>query len=286
MVKLIIMDVDGVIVGHKKGVNFPYPSKKVISALKKVRQSGIPVVLCSGKYYHAIEPIIIQADLKNPHIVSSGSMIVDPLGNKTARTFFLEKGIVTDIIKACLKNNIYIEAFNQDDYFIQKNQVNDFTPRRTLILQKDPVTADSLLEEVSDKDIIRLAPIVMNEQEKEKADNLLKPFLDKINFVWTLNPSTGPTEYGLVTSTEASKAHAVKAVADELGISFENTLGVGDTLGDWEFMKLCGYAATMEDGSTELKGLVKSKGEGRYLIAPSVDEDGILKILDYFLMLK
>ncbi len=49
MVKLIITDVDGVIVGHKVGVNFPYPSQKVIEALKEVKLS-IPVVLCTGKY--------------------------------------------------------------------------------------------------------------------------------------------------------------------------------------------------------------------------------------------
>lgn len=283
MVKLIVLDVDGVIVGHKVGVNFPYPSPKVISALKEVGQKGIPVVLCSGKYYHAIEPIILQADLKNPHIVSSGSMIVDPLGNKTVRTFFLEKGIVSNIITTFLENNIYIEAFDQDDYFVQKNQVNDFTPRRTLILQKDPVISDSLLEAVLDKEIIRLAPIVMNEQEKEKADNLLKLFLDKINFVWTLSPSTGPIEYGLATSKTASKSLAIKEVAKELGIPMENALGVGDTLGDWEFMKLCGYAATMADASEKLKELVESKEKNKYLVAPSVDNDGILQILESFL---
>lgn len=283
MVKMVVLDVDGVIVGHKIGVNFPYPSKKVIAALKKVRQKEIPVVLCSGKFYHAIEPIILKADLKNSHIVSSGSMIVDPLGSKMTRAFSLEKSIVSDIVKTFLENNIYIEAFDQEDYFMQKNQINDFTPRRIRILQKNPVVVDSLLDEVSQKEIIRLAPIVMNKQEKEKADNLLKPFLDKINFVWTLNPSTGAIEYGLATSKVASKALAITEMAKSLGILLDNALGVGDTLGDWEFMKLCAYTATMEDATEDLKDLVKTKGEGKYLIAPSVDNDGILKIFDYFL---
>lgn len=163
MIKLIVLDVDGVIVGHKVGVNFPYPNPKVISALKEIRQKEIPVVLCSGKYYHAIEPIILQAELRNPHIVNSGSMIVDPLGSKTIRTFTLEKNIVSGIIKTCLENNIYIEAYSQDEYFIQKSQVSDFTSKRLLILQKDALVVDSLLDAVSDKEIIRLVPIVMRE---------------------------------------------------------------------------------------------------------------------------
>ncbi|MCL4365842.1 hypothetical protein M1437_01295 [Patescibacteria group bacterium] len=43
MVKLIVLDVDGVIVGHKPGINFPYPNQKVIETLKAVCQKGIPV---------------------------------------------------------------------------------------------------------------------------------------------------------------------------------------------------------------------------------------------------
>lgn len=275
MVKLIVLDVDGVLTGSKHGINFPYPNEKVIIALKKVRESGIPVVLCSGKYYQAIEPIILQADLKNPHIVSSGSMIVDPLGSKTIRTYNLEKKIVSEIINKCLENNIYIEAFTQDEYFLQKNQISDFTPRRVLILQKDPVTVNSLLVTVSQKDIIRLAPIAMNEEEKRKADDLLKPFLNKINFVWTLNPTTGSIQYGLATSKAASKISALTEVAETLGISLNDALGVGDTLGDWEFMKDCGYTATMAEAPEELKKLVD-------FVGPSVNDDGILEIFRHF----
>lgn len=107
--------------------------------------------------------------------------------------------------------------------------------------------------------------------------------MNKINFVWTLNPTTGPVQYGLTTSKEASKIQALAKVAEELGISLNNALGVGDTLGDWEFMNLCGHVATMADASDQLKKLVKSKKEGKFLIAPSVNDDGILKVFDFFL---
>lgn len=53
-------------------------------------------------------------------------------------------------------------------------------------------------------------------------------------------------------------------------------MGVGDTLGDWEFMKLCGYSAAMGDAPEELKKLAN-------FTAPSVDKDGILEIFDHFL---
>ena len=51
---------------------------------------------------------------------------------------------------------------------------------------------------------------------------------------------------------------------------------------DWNFMELCGYAATLENGSEEIKRFVKTKGEGRFFIAPHVDENGVLAIFKYF----
>lgn len=286
MVKLIIMDVDGVIVGHKVGVNFPYPNQKVISALKKVRQKGIPVILCSGKYHPAIEPIILEANLHNPHITDSGALIIDPIAKKIIRSFNIDKEIVSNITNICLQNKIFIEIYSVDDYFTQKGTGSKILPRRISILQRDSIIVESLAKEAEKHNVIKLIIVNRDEEERRRTEKILEKFQGQITPTWTMHPSTKEWEYCVITSTEASKAHAAKAVAEKLDVSFENTLGIGDTLSDWEFMKFCSYAAAMEDGSTELKKLVESKGEGKYFIAPSVNEDGILKILDYFLMLK
>lgn len=283
MVKLIVLDVDGIITGNKLGVNFPYPNQKVISALKEIRQKGIPIVLCTGKSSKSILPIISQANLQNPHIVDSGAIIIDPLANKTPRAFTIEKSIVSDLLKKSLENRLYTEIYTLDDYFIQKDLICDFTPKHASILQKEAIVLDSLEDNISDKEVVKFMAFAMNEQEKEKIEEIVKPYKDKISFVWTMNPNSMPVQFGLVTSKQTSKALALTKVVENLGIPFENTLGVGDTLGDWEFMKLCGYVATMEDADQKLKELVETKEEGKFFLSTSVDEDGILKIFDYFL---
>ena len=60
-------------------------------------------------------------------------------------------------------------------------------------------------------------------------------------------------------------------------------LGVGDSKSDRNFIELCKYGAAMGNASQELKDLVSSKGEDYAFIGPSVDENGILTILDHFL---
>lgn len=282
MVKLIVLDVDGVIVGHKIGVNFPLPNQKVIEALKKIREKGILVVLCTGKIYHAVEPIVQKASLDNLHIANTGALIFNPKTNKF-KSFSLDKDLVQSIITTCLENKLYFEVYFEDDYFIYAGASGDITTRRTQILQKDPEIVKSPPEEAKQREVNKITAIAMDGQDKERIEKLLEQYRNLVTFTWTIHPSTNPWEYCLMTSPTASKAHAVKEVANSLGISLEDTLGVGDTLGDWEFMKLCGYAATMADAADNLKDLVKSKEEGKYLIAPSVDDDGILQILSYFL---
>lgn len=276
------MDVDGVIVGHKIGVNFPYPNSKVITALKKTRQKGIPIVLCSGKYYPVIEPIILQANLDNPHITDAGSLIINPI-TKEVHSFNIGTNLVSNIINVCLQNNIYTEMYSVDDYFTQKNVKSEILSYRIAILQKDPIVVESLTKEAKKHHVIKLIIVSRDYEEKRQTKKVLEQFQGQVTFTKTMHPSTKEWEYCVITSTEASKAHAAKAVAENLGISFENILGVGDTLSDWEFMKYCFYAAAMEDGTPELKELVKSKGEGKYLIAPSVNEDGIIDIFNFFL---
>ena len=183
MVKLIVLDVDGVIVGHKIGVNFPYPNEKVISALKEIRQSGIPIVLCSGKYHQAIEPIIFKAGLNNPHITDAGSLILDPIADKIIHAYTLDKKVASEIINICLQNGIHIEAYSTENFYMQKDQTSDKLKRRLKILQHNPIIVDSLIESINQQDIIKLLPVVTSVQEKEKLENLLKPFSDKVNLV-------------------------------------------------------------------------------------------------------
>lgn len=282
MVKLIVTDVDGVIVGHRKGINFPYPNQKIIAALKRVRKKGIPIVLCSSKYKSAIEPIIWEADLKNPHITDSGSLIIDPIAKKIVHQFILAGDLIAEILKTCFENKIYTEIFSIDNYYIQRDQLSDITPRRTLILQKDPVILNSALKEIPGK-IIKLLAIARNARERKKIDSIFKKYKKQANFLWNMHPSAKPFEYCLITPNGASKPSAVKEIVQKLKISFENVLGVGDTMGDWEFMKHCSYAATVEDAPVDVKEAVKSKEDGKYFIAPSVDKNGFLDILNYFL---
>jgi hydroxymethylpyrimidine pyrophosphatase-like HAD family hydrolase len=111
---------------------------------------------------------------------------------------------------------------------------------------------------------------------------VIKKMGDTISLSWSSHPYLGCVRACIITAPHVSKASGAKEVSRIQGIPFGDILGIGDTMGDWCFMKLCAYAGTLENGETELKEKVKTKGNGNYHIGTSVDENGIFEILSYF----
>jgi hydroxymethylpyrimidine pyrophosphatase-like HAD family hydrolase len=136
MVKAVMLDVDGVIVGNKVGINFPLPSEPVINTFKNLRSKGLPIILCTSKFNYAILEIIKKAQLNNFHITDGGALIIDPLDNQIIK-FTIDKNAVMTCTKRSLEKDIYIELYTPEAYYVQKTQVCGFTNRRTHILQKN-----------------------------------------------------------------------------------------------------------------------------------------------------
>jgi len=281
-IKAIILDVDGVIIGEKIGFNSPHPHIDVINKLKEIKGKGIDVSLCTAKPYFAIQKVIEDAGLNNLHITDGGSVVINPIDNIIECKHILDKEQSKTVLKMCIENNIYVEFYTVDNYFIQKNQECDITKQHIHILQKNPIIIDDLVKESSNQEITKIMPIALKETDKERVNDLYKQLDVNLSFNWSIHPVALPLQFGIVTATGISKKQGLVAISESSNILLDNILGVGDSTSDWNFIELCGYASAMENASPELKELVKSKGESNYCIGGHVDNNGIIEALDYF----
>lgn len=114
----------------------------------------------------------------------------------------------------------------------------------------------------------------------------LEPFFEglqkDITRIWTMHPTLLPAQAAIITAHGVSKKNASEEIVKQLGLSFDEVLGIGDTKGDWAFMQLCKYVAVIGDESDELKVLAKEKGDETHFLAPSVEENGVLAALEFF----
>ena len=96
------------------------------------------------------------------------------------------------------------------------------------------------------------------------------------------HPIALPHLFGIITAKHISKNQATLEIGKSINIKPEETLGIGDSMSDWQFIETCGYAGAMGNASEELKKLVLSKGDKHSFIGKSVDQNGILDIFNYF----
>lgn len=282
MIKGIILDIDGVIVGEKIGFNSPYPHRDVINRLKKIRENGIIISLCTAKPHYSIQTIINDAKLSNLHITNGGGVIIDPINNIILKKHVIDKEIAAKVLSNYLASNIYTEFYTVKDYFIQRSQEDEITKTHIHILQQNPKMVDSLVEKSKNQDIVKIMPIAKNEQDKKRLIQLFKPFEDKLTLSWGIHPIALPHLFGIITAKGISKKQAALEIASNYQISPDELLGIGDSTSDWQFIESCKYAAALENGSNELKELIQSKGTNFYTIGKSVDKNGILDIFNYF----
>lgn len=280
-IKGVIIDVDGVIVGEKHGVNFPDPHPEVIKRLKGIRSKGIPITLCTAKPHAAIQKVVTDAGLNNLHITQGGGVVIDPIDNVILKAHSIDKDAAKHIMQICLDRGNYVEFYSPEAYFIQADQKSDFTALHTSILGVEPVAVASLIEEANKHDIVKIMPIAANDEDMEALDKLFEPYKAGATVSWGTHPVALPRRFGIVTALGISKGQAASEVAEHEHIDPSELLGVGDSTADWQFIEHCGYAGAMGNASNELKRLVATKGDNSF-VGGDVDENGILGIFDHF----
>ena len=279
-IKAIVLDVDGVIVGEKIGVNSPNPHADVIAKMKAVRDTGIKVILCTAKPHYSIASIIKDANLDTPHITDGGGVLVNPIDNTILKKFVVDPKQARIVIDACIKNDIYTEVYTPQEYIIQRSQVCQKTHQHTHILQTEPSIVDDLV--ATAQEITKIMPVVNGEQGKQEFTKFFNSLNTNLALNWGIHPIALPLQFGIITAKGISKKQGMLDILASLGISADETLAVGDSTSDWNFIEPCGYGVAMGNASQQLKDHVATKGEGKFLIGGDVDDNGIIEVLDYF----
>lgn len=277
------MDIDGVIVGNREGINFPSPSKKVITALRKIHDAGIPVSLLTARPSFAAFDSIKTVGIDNPHITDGGATIFNPIRNQIIHTMPLTSHNVIKLLRL-LPKNIYVNIFTPKKYYLQKSHENESTKIITKFLGSPPVLTENLEEIVQKETIIKMNIIVFDDKQKEIIAGLLKNLNESYSFNWSSNPVMKPMQVMVVTAQGVSKRSGVEYFANYLGVPLEQILGVGDMIQDWDFMEVCGYKAAMGNATEELKEKINTDDPHQF-IGGHVNDDGILDIFNYFALL-
>lgn len=260
MYKAVISDFDGTL-ASKEGVVSPL----VRESVKKLISRGFYFSIATGKSYQGIiENICHELNLNTPVIVRSGAEIVDPKTGNVIMAEFLDTQEIDPILDY-LKNQSIAFEVNIGDFVYTNSQ--DLLGSKSYKKYKDlGELPHDYLQTVSK---IRL---VMDEKQVET----FKPHVEKmLKQFRTITIVQIPRGFD-VTSEKATKHLAVLKLMKHLGITAQQTVGIGDGYNDYPLLEAVSYKVAMENAPQELKDIAD-------FIAPPVSKNGVAVVINKLL---
>jgi Cof subfamily protein (haloacid dehalogenase superfamily) len=244
--KAIICDIDGTLIPNKED---GMPSKKVIDAVKRASQK-IHFGVATARPYFLIKHLVKNLNLSGPSIIHGGAQIINLTSGKVLKE---QKIAAEDILK-----------------------VFAITQKMNLVLKIDEETESIEMPKIWHPHDIFGAYI--SALTLKRAKSLEK----KLSNIPTISVHLVPSWHkGKITvdisHASVGKQYAILEIAQILGITTDEIIAVGDGYNDFPLLMACGLKVAMGNAVQELKDIAD-------YIAPSVEEDGIVDVIEKFIL--
>ncbi len=261
MSKVIFLDIDGTLVGHQRKV-----SSLVMEGLKKVRENGHHVFLCTGRNRIGVEDLM-KLDLFDGAICSAGGYI------EVNGQLIYEAGMTKDEIR------LVRDVFEANDiaYNLEANFTAYQTPEMTLeLIKAGRVMGNSEIERLLQERQIRsidqyegetIHTITYISEDEGSVLVAKKQLENQLHFLIYGKMITGLMN-GELMKKGVHKGTGIMKVIEYYDLPISETIGFGDSMNDIEMLETCAYSVVMANGSDEVKQYANSVCEG-------VEEDGI-----------
>jgi len=244
--KAIICDIDGTLILNSKDA---MPSKKVAEAVSKA-SSKIHFGVATARPFFYAKHITEHLQLSGPSIIHGGAQIIDLPSGKVLQEKRITASDILKIYNITRKLNL---DFLIDEASETIEMPKNWQPHDLLgafIRSLDFKTADSLEKILSEISTIYVHKTPSWEEGKVVVD---------------------------ITAADAGKQYAILEIAEILKIKTHEIIGVGDGYNDFPFLMACGLKVAMGNAVPELKEIAD-------YIAPPVEEDGIVDVINKFIL--
>lgn len=260
MKKIVFFDLDGTLLTSKKEI-----LKENVDAIKRARENGIEVCICSGRPQSAVRKYQVDAGAGRYIICANGAEIYDTEEEEQLFSAPLEEDLCIKLFEFATQNNLFMridtkygryvnieeykilnDIFFEEDYkkFFKENEVLQIS-----IGAGDSKIIDELVETLKINPNIAFANRFISE--------MLPVKLDILNIV----------------NSCVSKGNAILGLCKYLKIEPKDSIGFGDDNNDISMMKSVGYGVAMGNAFDSVKELANE-------VITISDEPGIAEFLD------
>ena len=261
--KLIFLDIDGTLTEPGKNV----PPESAVDAVRRARERGHRVVLCSGRNYGMLFPVLqfgfdgLVASTGG-YIEYNGQVVYDcpmtPEQQARVLDVFKESGIYRTIGG---RNHSYTdEGFKE---FLAEN--TDSKANSELLRWRIQIESELDIRPMSEYDGEPIYGMAFMSRGAERLQKPMELLGEEFDFCIQDEDTCGIVN-GELSSKAFDKGSAVKRLCEFLGIAREDTIAFGDSMNDLEMLKAVGTSVCMANGSPTLLKIA-------HMVCPPVTED-------------
>lgn len=244
MIKLVMLDLDGTLLDHKKHV-----SRANKKAIKAVHEMGIPVVICTGRNKRLTKKVTKTLPVPVHYCCVGGVEIFD---DKDQPIFQENLDIdeirtILDMVKSesllvqVTDNNGYYK-FILDDSCKKYDFFSSDVLKGRIMSKLMNLNSVASLEYLKDKrfdqaqEIVLAGEMPLLERLKEEIENKY-PLLQARIDMWP--------NYLFVTKKNLGKGNSARVLAKHFGIHVDEILAMGDDYNDMDMLETVGYGIAM-----------------------------------------
>lgn len=266
-IQLIAIDIDGTLLNAKRELN-----QEVTEAIQAAVQSGIKIVLCTGRPTPGIRDYIKELGLDQKEdysITYNGGLL---RRTDTEEIISQHELLYDDFLK--LQNfadevGVHFHALHNDKIITLNKNISHFTVHESFV-SEIPLLYRNLNEIDKNASYSKLMMIDWPEILEEGIESLPQTLWDEYT---VLRSEPHFLEF---LNKKASKGTTLKELADILDISSENVMAIGDSGNDLDMVEYAGLGVAMGNATEEVKNAAQ------YITATS-EENGVAEAIEKLL---
>lgn len=263
MIKLLITDIDGTVLNEKCEY-----TPKLKGYFKKLTESGVKVVLATGRMFMGADPVREELGLKTPVVCYQGAMV--RRGDEILHQSSVSHDLALEVIKTSREKKFHLNLYNDDVLIVEDNNeqfMRDYTQGRHTTYK-----VVNSFDEVKLGVVSKLLAIIYDENKLlALQDEMQKKFKGRLAVV------RSHKYYLEFTDINATKGSALKFLAEYWGIKKEEIMASGDQDNDYEMLMNAGVKVAMGNASPKLKEIAD-------YICPPIQEDGLSKAIEKYIL--
>jgi Cof subfamily protein (haloacid dehalogenase superfamily) len=264
MIPLVILDLDGTIVG-KQGV----VQDCVWKAVEAAQERGMKFAVCTGRLgVGTAQKIAQRLGPNNPHIFQSGAHIAYASG-EAYKVFAIKEATTKNIIEVARDLGVVLELYTPSTLYVERT--TPLSEAHAKMLGTTAMVGD-LIDVVEREPIIRAQWVVTAEEYSHVADLAFEGIQS--------SSATAPAQKGAyfisLTQKGVSKGSSVELLAQAMKVDIKTVMAIGDSHGDVPMLERVGFPVVMANAPDDLK-------EAYPHHAGDVENCGIVEMVDFAL---